>query len=270
MDGIAKASHLPDVLLELTDTLGPQFDTAGLLFHLAAVSVQLLDVDAAGVLLLDDAGRLRQVVATDDRTHRLEQLQATTHRGPCPDSVRLGRAVFCHDLEQDGDPWPEFTRRALDEGFHAVHALPLSLHTEVVGGLNLFSRTTGLLPDTDRHIAYLLATAAATGLLHRQAVHERDTVNEQLQCALDSRIIIERAKGYLVARLELTPDLAFTLLRAYARSRSTRLTDVAQAVVDGRVVLTGTPDPPGETEPDRARGEQRPPWSRGSGGRMES
>lgn len=238
MDGTSSASQLPSMLLELTDTLGPQFDTAGLLFHLAAISVELLDVDAAGVLLLDEAGRLVQIVATDEGTQNLERLQAQVDRGPCLDSVRLGRTVVCADLVRESYLWPIFSRQARNEGFRAVHAVPLNLHTEIIGGLNLFRRHSGTLSDSDQRIAGLLATAAATGLLHRRAVHQRDTINEQLQQALVSRVIIEQAKGYLVAQRALTPELAFALLRDHARSRQTRLTETAQAVVDGSVVIS--------------------------------
>lgn len=238
MDSTSKASHLSKVVLELTDTLGPHFDTASLLFHLVAVSVELLEVDSAAVLLLDDTGQMTQVTASDDTTQELEELEVKIGCGPCLESVQHSGAVFCPDLGQEPSRWPDFNRQALARGFRAVHALPLTLRAEVLGGLNLFSHRTGPLSMADRNIAYLLATATATGLLHRQAVHERDTVNAQLQQALDSRIVIEQAKGYLVARHELSPELAFTLLRGYARSRQTQLTDVAQAVVDGRVIIT--------------------------------
>lgn len=240
MDGTVGTSSVPDVLLELTDSLGAEFDTAGLLFHLAAVSVELLDVDAAGVLLVDEGGRLVQIVATDEGTRNLEQLQARSQRGPCLESVRVGETVICPDLEQTTRRWAEFCRLARAEGFRAVYAVPMGLRGEIVGGLNLFRRQTGALSEVDRRTAMLLATAAATGLLHRRAVHQRDTLNEQLRQALSSRIIIEQAKGFLAAQRALSPELAFTLLRSHARSRQERLTNVAQAVVDGRVVL---PDP---------------------------
>jgi hypothetical protein len=228
---------LAAVLLELTDTLGPEFDTVGMLFHLAVVSVELLDIDASGVLLLDEDGHLVEVAATHDSTDDLERLQAATDRGPCLESVRLGRPVSCPDLDQERHRWPDFNRQARDEGFRALHAEPLGLRGEIVGGLNLFRRRTGLLDTADRQTAHLLATAAATGLLHRRAVHQRDTLNDQLEHALASRVIIEQAKGFLAARLGSSPEHAFALLRALARSRRERLTDTARAVVEGRATI---------------------------------
>jgi GAF domain-containing protein len=235
MEPAESPTSVPEVLLELTDTLGPAFDTAGLLFRLAALTVELLDVDAAGVLLLDEAGRLVQIAATHTSTQDLEELQVKTDCGPCMESVRGGEAVMCADLEQESYRWPDFSRLARDDGFSAVHAVPLGLRGEIVGGLNMFRHAAGLLSDADRQTALLLATAAATGLLHRRAAHQRDTVNEQLRHALASRVVIEQAKGFLAARHDLSPELAFTVLRAHARSRRQRLTDVAQAVIEGHV-----------------------------------
>ena len=146
--------------------------------------------------------------------------------------------MWCPDLEQGGHRWPDFSRRARDEGFRALHAVPLGLRGEIVGGLNLFRRATGMLTNTDQQTAHLLATAAATGLLHRRALHQRDTLNDQLQQALASRIVIEQAKGFLAARLDSSPEVAFALLRAYARSRQQRLSDTARAVVEGRATIT--------------------------------
>jgi hypothetical protein len=237
MDGTARAPSVAAVLLELTDTLGPGFDTGGHLYHLAAVSLELLDVDAAGVLLLDEDGRLVEVAATHDSTNDLEQLQAKTDRGPCLESVRAGQAVFCADLEQEDYRWPDFTRLARASGFRSLHAEPLRLRSDIVGGLNLFRRTTGRLTDTDCQTAHLLATATATGLLYRRTVHQRDTLNDQLRHALASRVVIEQAKGFLVARHGVSPDLGFALLRAHARHEREPLTAVAQAVIDGRVSL---------------------------------
>jgi GAF domain-containing protein len=238
MHDTRSTTTLAEVLLELTDTLGPEFDTAGMLLHLAAVSVELLDIDAAGVLLLDEDGELVEVAATHDSTNDLEQLQAQTDRGPCLESVRLGEPVWCPDLEQGGHRWPDFSRRARDEGFRALHAVPLGLRGEIVGGLNLFRRATGMLTNADQQTAHLLATAAATGLMHRRALHQRDTLNSQLQQALASRIVIEQAKGFLAARLDSSPEVAFALFRAYARSRQQRLSDTARAVVEGRATIT--------------------------------
>jgi GAF domain-containing protein len=109
-------------------------------------------------------------------------------------------------------------------GFRAVHAVPMSLHSDVVGGLLLFSHRAGTLSEADRRTVRLLATAAATGLVHRRAFHQLETVNGQLRQALTSRIAIEQAKGFLAARRDVTPGAAFDLLRVHARRTRQRLT----------------------------------------------
>ena len=238
MDALTRTERLPELLLELTDTLGPDFDTAGLLYGLALVSTEMLDVDAAGVLLVDEHGRLTPVAATYNSIDQLEHLEAGTDRGPCPESIRGSRRVSCLDLRHDRERWPDFARQARDEGFRSVHALPLSLRGEVVGGLDLFCRVTGPLSDRDQDIAGLLVRAAATGLVHRRAVHHLETVNSQLQNALTSRVVIEQAKGFLAARLGTNTQVAFDVIRAYARKRQQPLTLVAQAVTDSRIDLT--------------------------------
>ena len=180
MSSTQSARDVSDVLLALTDTLGPEFDPAALLYDLVLACVQLLDIDAAGVLLLDDRGHPIPVAATDNAAGRLDQVQARTDLGPCPESVRGCRTVSCADLEQGGDWWPDFTRTARDRGFRAVHALPLSLRDQTIGGVNLFRRAPGMLALADQRTVVLLATER-TGPLHRRAVHELDTVNSQLK-----------------------------------------------------------------------------------------
>ena len=181
MSSIESTRDVSDVVLTLTDTLGPEFDPAGVLYDLVLACVQLLDIDAAGVLLLDERGHPIPVAATDKAAGHLDQMQARTDLGPCPESVSGDQAVSCADLEQDGDRWPDFTRTARDHGFRAVHALPLSLRDQTIGGINLLRRAPGMLSEADRRTGALLATASATGLLHRRAVHELDTVNSQLR-----------------------------------------------------------------------------------------
>ena len=175
------------------------------------------------------------MAATHNRTDHLEQLQADTNRGPCLESIRGDRDVSCPDIDHESERWPDFARQARDDGFRSVYAVPMSLHHQVVGGLNLFSRATGALSDADRRIAVLLATAAATGLVHWRTVNHIQTVNGQLENALSSRIAIEQAKGFIAARLRMSPELAFDLLRARARSRREPLTQVARAVVASQI-----------------------------------
>ena len=229
---------LAETLLSLADSGRPDFDPAELLYTLTTASVRLLDVDAAAVLLIDEDDRLVPVAATNDSTVELENLQVQVRQGPCLDCTRTREAVFSADLDVDAHRWPEFVRLAREEGFRSVHAEPLVLRGQVVGGLNLLRARTGLLNAEDQTQARQLATAAAIGLLHRRALHHVETVRAQLQYALGSRIDVEQAKGVFAERHGLTPEAAFERLRSEARRGRVPLRRLA------RDVLGKPPDPP--------------------------
>ena len=102
-----------------------------------------------------------------------------------------------------------------------------------------------------------LADVATISLLHERSMRHSDTLNEQLQTALNSRVIIEQAKGKLAERLEVDMDQAFSLLRDRARTSNRRLSDLARAFVDGTEPLTSLnagrtrPPRPGDGQPRR-------------------
>ncbi|MDT7745428.1 MAG: hypothetical protein QOE59_4506 [Actinomycetota bacterium] len=222
-----------EVVVALTDTLRDDFDVADMLYTLTTACSELLDVDAAGMLLVDEAGRLIPVAATHDGSENLERLQIMAREGPCFDAVHTVRAVSSTDLDQDAGRWPVFVAEARAEGFRAAHAEPVALRGEVVGGLNLFRNRPGPMLPSDERIASSLATAAALGILHSRAHRDVETVNWQLKQALESRIAIEQAKGVLAERHDLELGAAFARLRSHARSNRQTLTLVARAVLDG-------------------------------------
>jgi len=90
-------------------------------------------------------------------------------------------------------------------------------------------------------LAKALADVATIGLLQQRAIRGRDILTEQLQTALNSRVLIEQAKGVLAERLQLDLDQAFALLRRGARDRNRRLSELAQAVVDGTENIPTSP-----------------------------
>jgi GAF domain-containing protein len=224
--------QLADVFVEMADTLVDDFDMIEFLHVLTARCVQLLGVSAAGLLLTDQQDTLQVVAASSERTRLLELFQLQTDQGPCVDCFRTGQPVSVADLPSAGR-WPGFAAAAAEVGFAAVHAVPMRLRTEVIGALNLFDTTPGPLDEGKLRIGQALADVATIGLLQQRAIHRRDTLTEQLQTALESRVLIEQAKGVLAERLHLDMDEAFALLRGYARNNNRRLSDLAQAVVDG-------------------------------------
>jgi len=224
--------QLADVFVEMADTLVDDFDVIDFLHMLAERCVQLLGVSAAGLLLTDLQGALQVVAASSERTRLLELFQLQTDQGPCLDCFHTGRPVSVTDLPSAGR-WPRFTAAAAEVGFAAVHALPMRLRDEVIGALNLFDTSPGSLDAGTLRVGQALADVATIGLLQQRAIHRRDALAEQLRTALNSRILIEQAKGVLAERLQLDLADAFTLLRSSARSRNQRLSDLAQAIVDG-------------------------------------
>jgi GAF domain-containing protein len=224
--------QLADVFVEMADTLVDDFDVIDFLHVLAERCVRLLGVSAAGLLLTDQQGALQVVAASSERTRLLELFQLQTDQGPCVDCYRTGQTVSVTDLPAAGR-WPRFTAAAAEVGFAAVHALPMRLRDEVIGALNLFDTNPGPVDSATLRIGQALADVATIGLLQQRAIHRRDVLTEQLQTALNSRVLIEQAKGVLAERLQVDLADAFTMLRGSARSHNRRLSDLAQAIVDG-------------------------------------
>ncbi len=228
---------LSETFVELTDTMVAGFDVIDFLHVLTGRSVQLLDVSAAGLLLADPRGELRVVAASSEAARLLELFQLQNDQGPCLDCYRTGRPVTAADLTS-AQRWPRFAAAARDAGFTAVQALPMRLREQVIGALNLFRAAPGPFDPVGIGIGQALADVATTSLLHERSMRHSETLNEQLQAALDSRVIIEQAKGKLAERLGVDMDQAFSLLRGFARSRNLRLSDLARAIVDGTETLT--------------------------------
>jgi transcriptional regulator with GAF, ATPase, and Fis domain len=225
--------QVAEVFVELADTLVDDFDLIDFLHRLTERCVDLLDVSAAGLLLTDQRGALQVVAASTERTRLLELLQLQTDQGPCPECFHTGRPVTVIDLAGTAGRWPAFVVAAQRIGFASVHALPMRLRTDVIGALNLFDTRVGALSADTVRLGQALADVATIGLLQARAISRRDTIAEQLQGALNSRVIIEQAKGVLAERRGLDMDQSFALLRTTARSTNRRLSELARDVVDG-------------------------------------
>ncbi|GAA4715736.1 GAF and ANTAR domain-containing protein [Phytohabitans rumicis] len=233
--------RLTDVLVEMADTLVDDFDVIDFMHVLTERCVELLGVSAAGVLLTNQRGELRVIAASTERTRLLELFQLQTDQGPCVDCFRTGRRVTVPDLPAETPRWPRFAAAAAEVGFAAVHALPMRLRADVIGALNLFDVHTGTLDEEKLRVGQALADVATIGLLQERAVRRRETLAEQLQTALNSRVVIEQAKGKLAERLQVDMDRAFAALREAARSRNRRLSELAQAIVEGTAEIPSTP-----------------------------
>jgi transcriptional regulator with GAF, ATPase, and Fis domain len=224
------SERLAEVLVEVADTLVDEFDLIDFLHMVTAHTSELVQADAAGLLLADHDGRLQLMAATNERAKLLELFQLQAHEGPCQDCFRHGEAVVNADLASAEQVWPHFAPRAVEAGFRSVHAFPLRLRRTVIGALNLFGGEAGRMATADVRIVQALADIATIGLLHERAIRQAEVLTEQLQIALNSRVVIEQAKGALSQIHSISIDEAFDLLRAYARTHRRRLGEVAEAV----------------------------------------
>ncbi|MDX3568576.1 GAF and ANTAR domain-containing protein [Streptomyces bobili] len=230
---------LAKTFVELADNLVADFDLIDFLRLLTDRCVGMLDASAAGVLLADRDGKLRVMAASDERVRLLELFQLQNDEGPCLECFRTGTPVAVPDLTREVDRWPHFVTAAHRSGFGAVQALPMRLRDEVVGALNLFHATPGPFDPAGTLIAQALADVATISLLQQRTVHRSTVLNEQLQTALNSRVLIEQAKGKLAERQGIDMEQAFTTLRGYARAHNRRLSDLARAFIDDSEPLPG-------------------------------
>jgi len=224
---------LSDTFVDLADTMVADFDVIDFLHLLTDRTVLLLAASAAGVVLADPRGELRVAAASSEEAGLVELFQLQNDQGPCLDCFRTGRPISAADLTGPDQRWPRFAQAATQAGFRTVEALPMRLRDQVIGALNLFRAEPGRFETADLRIAQALADVATIGLLHERNVRRSETVAEQLQAALNSRVMIEQAKGKLAERYGIDMDRAFTMLRGYARNTNQHLTDVARDFVTG-------------------------------------
>lgn len=223
---------LIETFVTLADTMVRDFDVVDFLSVLAGRCVDLFDAADAGLMLVDNDGHMKLAASSSHEMRLLELLELQHDEGPCPDAYRGGAPVQCADLRAAAQRWPQFVPDALAAGYRSAHALPMRLRDQTIGALNLFRADLGVLPDDDIAAAQALADVATIGILHHRAAAESQLLGEQLQYALDSRVLVEQAKGAVAHKLELTADQAFDVLRRYSRDHNQRLVDTASAIVD--------------------------------------
>jgi GAF domain-containing protein len=225
--------RLGRVFVELADTLVTDFDVVEFMTMLAHRVVELLGAREAGVVLADERGLLRSVASSHESAHLLDLFELQNQEGPCLDCYRTGEPVVNHLLAPSDDRWPNFAAEARRLGFTAVHALPMRLRGEVIGAVNIFASNAAALTPSEVEVGQALADVATVGLLQERSLREARLLNEQLQSALNSRIVIEQAKGMLAERRGIEMDAAFDTLRAYARNTNQKLSAVAQSLLAG-------------------------------------
>jgi transcriptional regulator with GAF, ATPase, and Fis domain len=244
---LQRQASLAQRFVALADTLVDDYDVVEVLDGLMSTCLDLLEVDEAGLLLNDAQGKLQRVASSSEEARLLELLQVQTREGPCFESVQTGQTIAVPDIEKSHARWPAFATRAAAEGFKSVYAFPLRLRSLTIGGLNLFGARADALDEEARVIAKALADIATIGILQQRSIHRTSLLAENLQRALNTRIVVEQAKGILSERGGLPMDETFAVLRSYARSHNLKLSDLAHSVVYpphvADAVLAGIPGP---------------------------
>jgi GAF domain-containing protein len=218
--------------VEVADTLVADFDLVDFLVTLCEHANLVSSADAVGIVLTDHRGQLRFMASSNESGRDLELFQLQSEEGPCLDCVRTRQPVVNTDLGQADAIWPKFAPAAKASGFQSVHAFPMRLRQEVIGALNLFSTHQTRLEHDEVRVVQSLADVATIAILQERSIARAEALTEQLQGALNSRIVIEQAKGAL-ARIEgISVDQAFEVMRRRARSQRQRLVEVAAAVLE--------------------------------------
>jgi transcriptional regulator with GAF, ATPase, and Fis domain len=228
---------IADTFVELANTLVDDFDLIDFLHTLVERTVTLVDADAGGIMLADGRGRLEVMAASTQATRLVELFELQHDEGPCLDAFRSGQAVSQVDAAAMRAAWPAFTPRLAQAGFTSAQAIPMRLRSEVIGALNVFRVAPEGLSDGEMKLARALADVATVGIIQQRAISAREVLAQQLQEALDSRVLIEQAKGVLAERSGINVDEAFVLMRSHARHSGAQLRQVVQSVLAGTLTL---------------------------------
>lgn len=222
-------------LVELADNLIDDFDIVDVLSLLSDRCVHALGVTAAGVMLAAPSGVLQVIASSSDAMRTLELFQLQSDQGPCLEAYRTGKQVVNLDLAAVGSRWPRFAPRAAAEGFRSAHSFPMRLRRRTLGALNLLRRDPGALDEADIAAAQALADIATIAIIQHQIIIDAQTFNSQLSTALNSRIVIEQAKGRISQATGNDMDQAFRRLRSHARNHNLRLADLASRIAEGTI-----------------------------------
>jgi GAF domain-containing protein len=232
---VAREQALVETFVTLADTLVDEFDVIDFLHGLAERSVEILDVSAAGIMLADLDGRLRHAACSNEQMRLVELFELQLEEGPCFDAYGQSAPVRSATPEDVQARWPEFAVRAFEAGFQAVSAVPMRLRADVIGALNLFSSRPAQLSDDDIRVAQAMADVATIGILQERTISNVRSLSAQLERALESRIVVEQAKGIVAERRKVNVDSAFELIRAFARRHNRLLGETARSIIDGHL-----------------------------------
>lgn len=232
-DRSLRAEVLVGTLAKFARTLANGYEITDVLHDLTEQVTEALGINGAGVSLKAD-GRFGFVAARDERFGALERLQEETREGPCADALMDDLSVVVSNLS---DPeyvrrWPAYVARALEVGVHAVADIPMHAQDACIGTITLYSDSPRSWPQEDLEVAQLFCDVASSYVVNASKINQQRQTLEQLQQALDSRVVIEQAKGVIAAYRGVNVDEAFRILRKHANDHRASLHTTAEAVVN--------------------------------------
>lgn len=225
------------VLADFARSLVSEYDVGEILYDLTDRVNAVLAVDGAGVSLGNDDGQLEFITATDAAVVRIEEQQTRFREGPCHDAWRGNELVKVAHIEDWEDRWPKWSQAALGTGWHAVLGVPMHLDGASLGALNVYARDPREWDDDETMVAGVLADVATSSIVHTAELRRSQALSVQLQGALDSRIVIEQAKGVVAERHGIDVAEAFDLIRRHARGNNRKLREVARELIEGALSL---------------------------------
>jgi GAF domain-containing protein len=210
--------------------LPAQYDLELALAELTESVAAVLGLVGSGVTMAED-GRLRFVTAVSQASGELERIQEEQQAGPCQDAYDTGEVVWVPDVRVETTRWPEFAAAATRLGVAGVAGIPMRLSNQIIGALNLYSSTPRVWSEEDLAAATVLADVATSYVINASKMRQQQQLSEQLQQALESRVVIEQAKGITAHKHAVTVDEAFHLMRGHARNNNASIRAVAEAIV---------------------------------------
>jgi GAF domain-containing protein len=222
---------LSDVLLELSSFILSEENLSTTLQRVVELSTRIAPDSEAGVLLIEN-GHLTSTAVSAPMVEELDDLQRQLGDGPCMTSIRTAEVVRAPDMSEE-KRWPEFARGALNLGVHSMVCFPLVVKDAALGALNFFSTKKDAFVKERFDVGAMFAAQAAVSIHNSQLYLNSVKLTVQLQEALESRAVIDQAKGILMEREGLDADAAFSMLRSASQNLNVKVRDIAHQIVDG-------------------------------------
>ena len=232
------AADLADSLRRLATTGQGHDGVVSALEQVLDACVALFTVDGAGILVADEQDILRYVAASDGPGRILEQVETEAGEGPCTTAFVTGVVTTSRDVTAETERWPVLSEAMAHQPVRAVLGTPVRIGGVPVGTLDVYRDQVHDWDDTEVAALAQYAEGIATTMTAAVQAHTAGELARQLQYALDYRVVIERAVGYLMAKESIDPVVAFNRLRTAARSRRTKIGEVAEHVLAGGALPT--------------------------------